>query len=554
MEVRPPQAECLPDAEEPTTGAEHRTEEEQLHHHQEEEEVEVLGACTTSAECAALQRGEMERTQRQLRGRITVFSISGCPHCRAAKALLQECGVPLVDIDLDRYPERRREMVERTNQRTVPQIFFNAVHAGGNDRLQELAAAGELNALIDLVTREAPADAPAPPKASTRGDLGVVVAGDIKCEPDAAALLVEQMRRAGLVHNRMWHLRKYRKVFVGKEAVDWLISPASGLALATRAEAVELGNRLMAHHYLHHVTHDHPFADDHLFYRFIQDEEVTPMTLNATHASSCLARPAAEVAEEVRRLIVALYDDFLSPDGKEVDYAGIARSEAFRRYLRNAAELQRVDLAHLTREEKLAFFINVYNAMVIHAYVEVGPPGSLIQRHRFFNRVTYLIGGHFFSLNDIEHGILRGNRKPPGGLGRQFSRSDPRLPLCLPEPEPRIHFALVCGAKSCPAIKTYRASDVDDALTTATEAFFEVGGGNLQLNPPKREVKLSRILDWYRIDFARTDEELLRWVADFVSAETAKVLRAWARDGNCKVSFLKYDWSVNKAAAGDAVG
>jgi hypothetical protein len=49
---------------------------------------------------------------------------------------------------------------------------------------------------------EAPADAPAPPKASTRGDLGVVVAGDIKCEPDAAALLVEQMRRAGLVHNR----------------------------------------------------------------------------------------------------------------------------------------------------------------------------------------------------------------------------------------------------------------------------------------------------------------------------------------------------------------
>jgi hypothetical protein len=40
-------------------------------------------------------------------------------------------------------------------------------------------------------------------------------------------------------------------------------------------------------------------------------------------------------------------------------------------------------------------------------------------------------------------------------------------------------------------------------------------------------------------------------VADFVSDETAKVLRAWARDGNCKVSFLKYDWSVNK---GEVVG
>jgi len=79
--------------------------------------------------------------------------------------------------------------------------------------------------------------------------------------------------------------------------------------------------------------------------------------------------------------------------------------------------------------------------------------------------------------------------------------------------------AVVCGAKSCPAIKTYRASDVDDALTTATEAFFEVvdGGGNLQLNPPRREVKLSRILDWYRVDFARTDEVRARacvaWLA-----------------------------------------
>lgn len=41
-------------------------------------------------------------------------------------------------------------------------------------------------------------------------------------------------------------------------------------------------------------------------------------------------------------------------------------------------------------------------------------------------------------------------------------------------------------------------------------------------------------------------------MADFVSDETANVLRAWARDGNCKVSFLKYDWSVNKAAAAAA--
>ncbi len=82
--------------------------------------------------------------------------------------------------------------------------------------------------------------------------------------------------------------------------------------------------------------------------------------------------------------------------------------------------------------------------------------------------------------------------------------------------------AVVCGAKSCPAIKTYRASDVDDALTTATEAFFEVvdGGGNLQLNPPRREVKLSRILDWYRVDFARTDEVRTRACVAWLASRT----------------------------------
>jgi hypothetical protein len=110
---------------------------------------------------------------------------------------------------------------------------------------------------------------------------------------------------------------------------------------------------------------------------------------------------------------------------------------------------------------------------------------------------------------------------------------------------------------------------MEDALTTAAEAFFEIGGGNLQLVPPKREVKLSRILDWYRADFARTDEvhrgpgvatgrgrpahrvlpaqDLVRWIATFVnSEETASMLRSWAQEGNFKLSFIKYDWSINK--------
>ena len=60
-----------------------------------------------------------------------------------------------------------------------------------------------------------------------------------------------------------------------------------------------------------------------------------------------------------------------------------------------------------------------------------------------------------FSLNDIENGVLRSNRKPIGSFRKPFSKSDPRLSIALESPESRVHFALVCGAKSCPPIKTY---------------------------------------------------------------------------------------------------
>ena len=72
--------------------------------------------------------------------------------------------------------------------------------------------------------------------------------------------------------------------------------------------------------------------------------------------------------------------------------------------------------------------------------------------------MNYIIGGHSFALNEIENGVLRSNRKAIGAVTKPFSRSDPRLKIALPAPEPKIHFALVCGAKSCPPIKTYSAS------------------------------------------------------------------------------------------------
>ena len=74
----------------------------------------------------------------ELKGRVLIYSILGCPHCMRAKNSLQELGIPYTDVSLDKYPHARQDLQMRTGKRTVPQIFFNARHIGGNDELQEL--------------------------------------------------------------------------------------------------------------------------------------------------------------------------------------------------------------------------------------------------------------------------------------------------------------------------------------------------------------------------------------------------------------------------------
>ncbi|RXN01195.1 hypothetical protein EOD39_7597 [Acipenser ruthenus] len=133
----------------------------------------------------------------------------------------------------------------------------------------------------------------------------------------------------------------------------------------------------------------------------------------------------------------------------------MAKSQTFEKYCELAIQLQHVELEIMSREEKLSFFINIYNTLVIHRHMKMGSPKNMWQS--FFNYVSYLIGKAVFTLQDIENRILRGNRKGVAQLIRPFSKGDPRLQIALPDAEPLIHFALNCGAKGCPPIKTYTA-------------------------------------------------------------------------------------------------
>lgn len=90
-----------------------------------------------------------------MKGRIVIFSITGCPFCLRAKSKIRdELKLEFVDINLDQYPSRREEARERSGRRTVPQIFFNNIYVGGYDELAKLVSKENKHILNNYFVRE----------------------------------------------------------------------------------------------------------------------------------------------------------------------------------------------------------------------------------------------------------------------------------------------------------------------------------------------------------------------------------------------------------------
>ena len=271
------------------------------------------------------------------------------------------------------------------------------------------------------------------------------------------------------------------------------------------------------------------------------------------------ARSAIQVSAQLRQMILNLYDVYMTPDGKKVYYKAMAKDPAFRRYVDAAAELQKVDLAALStrREESMAFWINIYNAMVVHATAAVGPAeGGTFGRLRWYDSVSYSIGGLTFNLNDVEHGILRANAPSPANIlsllgaskwaPKTFGASDKRKSFSLTRVDPRIHFALNCGATSCPPIRVYTPERLEAGLSAAAAAFC---GSDVIVDSTRSTVKLSSIFKWYGGDFG-TKAQLFQFLVENVPEESVKnqlkgVITAAGGAENVAVEYLPYDWTVN---------
>ncbi len=201
-----------------------------------------------------------------------------------------------------------------------------------------------------------------------------------------------------------------------------------------------------------------------------------------------------------------------------VDYRGLQSNAALKGFLDSVANVSSEQLASWSRSQKIAFYCNAYNAYTFQTILDAWPVNSIRDiKPDAWDNARWKVAGRSMSLNDIEHKKLRGKMK-----------------------EYRVHFVLVCAAKSCPVLpnKAIVPEGVNRQLERYARAFFTDTSRN-RVDQSAGKVYLSKLMDWYRGDF---DNAPAAYMARYVDEQTRIFLEA----GKFSVEFNQYDWSLNK--------
>ncbi|MEM1096648.1 MAG: DUF547 domain-containing protein [Bacteroidota bacterium] len=229
----------------------------------------------------------------------------------------------------------------------------------------------------------------------------------------------------------------------------------------------------------------------------------------------------------------ALLQAHVDEDGL-VDYAALQASDALVPYLRRLAT---TDPSSLDDSDRLAFWLNTYNALTLKLIVDHYPTKSILRLSPVGIRgLPFLIpkvntpfkvdvgevGGEVVTLDHVEHGIIR-------------ERFD----------EPRIHFALVCAALSCPPLRreAYVGDRLDAQLDDQARTFLANPDRNV-VEPEEGVIRVSKIFKWFEEDFGGSDKTLQQFLAPYYDGDIRAQLEAGAYD----VKHMDYKWSLNDQA------
>jgi len=239
-----------------------------------------------------------------------------------------------------------------------------------------------------------------------------------------------------------------------------------------------------------------------------------------------------------------------------VDYQGFIDSRAeFETFLKSLGEVQEGDFQNWTEQQKLAFWINAYNAFTIKAIIDhypinrgfsvVGifyaPSNSILQIKGVWTKLQFRAVGRMVTLDEIEHQILR----------KKFN-------------EPRIHMAINCASISCPDLsnEAHRADKLEEQLTSASANFVNNPQKGVLIDQESRKVKLSKIFKWFGEDFMQNygsdvlsseyslkENAVLNFAAQYLESKKA---REYVMKNRVKIGYLDYDWHLNEQMSADS--
>ncbi|MDX1577405.1 MAG: VTT domain-containing protein [Gemmatimonadota bacterium] len=259
------------------------------------------------------------------------------------------------------------------------------------------------------------------------------------------------------------------------------------------------------------------------------------VALSAAVSLACAA-PAAQratgpIADDVERALAsgsstfdhAAWDELLREGTRDglVDYAAMAAERPkLDAYLDRIAE---VDLGSLAPAELEALLINAYNALTVAVILDHPDVSSIQDIGGVWTDLTWEVGGHEVTLDNIEHNLLR-----------PFYR------------DPRIHFAVNCASMSCAPLPTwaFTGAGLDEQLEERSRSFL-TDPDNVAL--ADGELRVSRYFDWYGQDFVKEDwspraETIPAFIALYATPEVRGAIEA---DPDIPIAFLDYDWSLN---------
>jgi Protein of unknown function, DUF547 len=208
----------------------------------------------------------------------------------------------------------------------------------------------------------------------------------------------------------------------------------------------------------------------------------------------------------------------------QVDYAAIKADPAkLVSYLDGLAGIPETTFQGWSKPDQIAFLINLYNATTIKLIIDNYPVASIKKLGSLFRgpwkQSVVRVFGETKTLDNIEHDILRPKYN-----------------------EPRIHFALVCAAKSCPPLRSeaYVGDRLEQQFLDQGRVFLATPSKN-DFDLSRKVMTISKIFDWFEKDFIAGSGSVEKFLLPYLDPKIAEAVGA----GGFSIAYTAYDWSLN---------